>query len=200
MNQLRRSRQPGRRVVPRTRARASVSEPVGGDPRARASVSESVGGDVDARLDDPRVRALALTVGVIAVSTAAILVRVADAPALAVAWWRTGIAAVVLAPFAIRARVMPNRRQRLLLAASGLLLGAHFSLWFASLEMTTVAASTVLVSMSPVVVGAGATVALSEPPGRTTWVGLWLAVLGAAGIGAGDLNGAAIGSRALIGD
>src|SRR5918996_1679602 len=108
MNQLRRSRQPGRRAGPRTRARASVSEPVSGDRRARASDSEPVGGDVDARLDDPRVRALALTVGVVAVSTAAILVRVADAPALAVAWWRTGIAAVLLAPFAVRAGVLPN--------------------------------------------------------------------------------------------
>jgi drug/metabolite transporter (DMT)-like permease len=186
MNQLRRSRQPGRRVVPRTGARASVSEPVGGD--------------VDARLDDSRVRALALVVGVVAVSTAAILVRVADAPALALACWRTGIASVLLAPFAVRARVMPNGRQRLLLAASGLLLAAHFSLWFASLDMTTVAASSVLVSMSPVVVGAGAAVVLREPPARTTWVGLWLAVLGAAVIVAKDMSGAAAGSRALVGD
>jgi drug/metabolite transporter (DMT)-like permease len=155
---------------------------------------------MDARLEDPRVRILALAIGVVAVSAAAIIVRVADAPPLALAWWRTGIAAVLLAPFAIRARVMPNLRQRLLLAVSGLLLGAHFSLWFVSLEMTTVAASSVLVSMSPIVVGAGAAVVLREPPTRTTWVGLWLAVIGAAVIVADDLSGAATGPRALVGD
>ncbi|HSK95555.1 MAG TPA: DMT family transporter [Euzebyales bacterium] len=135
-----------------------------------------------------------------AVSTAAILVRLAAAPPLALAWWRTGIAAVVLAPFALRARVVPPGRQRVLLAASGLLLAAHFSLWFVSLELTTVAASSVLVSLSPIVVGAGSAIALGEPPSRSTWIGLVLSVLGAAVIVADDLTGAAGGPRALLGD
>jgi drug/metabolite transporter (DMT)-like permease len=166
----------------------------GSDPRPTSRAA------VDARLADPRVRALALTVGVVAVSTAAILVRLAAAPPLALASWRTGIAAVVLAPFALRARVVPPARQRLLLAVSGLLLGAHFSLWFASLELTTVAASSVLVSLSPIVVGAGSAVALGEPPGRSTWIGLALSVLGAVVIVADDLGAAAGGPRALLGD
>lgn len=168
-----------------------------GGQRDRRMVSSS---GIDARLEDPGIRALALAVGVVAVSTAAILARVADAPALALAWWRTAIAAVVLAPFAVRTRVVPGARERLLLAASGLLLGAHFSLWFASLEMTTVAASSVLVSLSPVVVGAGAAVVLREPPGRTTWMGLLLSALGAMVIVADDLGAAANGPRALLGD
>ena len=166
--------------------------PSGAPPVARAAV--------DARLADPRVRVLALTVGVIAVSTAAVLVRVAAAPALALAWWRTGIAAVVLAPFAVRTRVRPTGRQRLLLGASGLLLGAHFALWFASLELTTVAASSVLVSLSPILVGAGSALALREPPGRTAWFGLVLSVFGAVVFVADDLGGAADGPRALLGD
>jgi drug/metabolite transporter (DMT)-like permease len=153
---------------------------------------------VDARLDDPRIRALALCVGVAAVSTAAILARVADAPALALAWWRTALGAIALAPFAVRARVVPDRRQRLLLAGSGVLLATHFTLWFASLELTTVAAASLLVSMSPIVVGAGAALILREPPGRSTWVGLLLAVLGAVVIVADDVGGAS--PRALLGD
>ena len=153
---------------------------------------------VDPYLDIPWVRVAALVVGVVAVSTAAILVRAADAPALAVAWWRTAAAAVVLAPFAVRVRVVPTARQRQLLVLSGLLLGVHFTLWFASLDMTTVAASSVLVCMSPVVVGAGSALVLREPPSRMTWIGMWLAVIGAVVIVAGDLGGT--GTRALIGD
>jgi drug/metabolite transporter (DMT)-like permease len=61
-----------------------------------------------------------------------------------------------------------------------------------------VAASSVLVCMSPVVVGAGSALVLREPPNRMTWVGLWLAVIGAVVIVAGDLGGT--GSRALLGD
>jgi drug/metabolite transporter (DMT)-like permease len=158
------------------------------------------GSRVDTRLDDPRVRVAALTVGVLAVSTAAILVRVAAAPALALACWRTGIAAVVLAPFALRTGVVPARRQRYLLGLSGLLLGAHFALWFASLALTTVASSSVLVSLSPIVVGAGSALVLREPPSRTTWLGLVLSVLGAVVFVVDDLGGAAGGPRALLGD
>lgn len=153
---------------------------------------------VDVRLGDPRVRALLLVVGVLAVSSAAILARVASAPPLALAWWRTAAGAVALAPFAVRARVRVTPRGRVLLVSSGVLLAAHFWLWFASLERTTVSASAVLVSMSPVVVGAGAARLLGEAPDRRTWAGLSLTVVGAAVIVAGDLGGT--GARALAGD
>lgn len=154
---------------------------------------------IDARLDDPRVRAGALVVAVVAVSSAAILVRVADAPALAVALWRTGLGAVALAPFALRTRVLPRGRQRWLLMASGSLLAMHFALWFTALDLTTVAASSVLVAMSPLVVGAGSALLLHEPPSRSTWAGLWLAMAGAVVVAGADLDGVA-GTRALIGD
>lgn len=154
---------------------------------------------IDARLEDSRVRAAALLVGVLAVSSAAILVRVAGAPALAAAFWRTGMGGVALAPFALRTGVVPAGRQRWLLTASGALLAVHFALWFVSLDLTTVAASSVLVAMSPVVVGAGSALLLHEPPARSTWVGLLLATAGAVVIAGADLDGA-VGGRALIGD
>lgn len=152
----------------------------------------------DARLAHPRVRAALLVVGVLAVSSAAILVRLADAPAVALAWWRTALGALVLAPFALRSGVVPGRGQRPLLMASGALLAAHFWLWFQSLAHTTVASSSVLVSMSPVLVGIGAARVLGEPPDRRGWTGLCVAVLGAIVIVGGDLDGT-IG-RQLFGD
>jgi len=154
---------------------------------------------IDARLDDPRVRAWALVIGVVAVSSAAILVRVADAPALALALWRSGLGALALAPFAVRTGVVPRGRQRWLLVASGALLAIHFTLWFVSLDMTTVAASSVLVAMSPVVVGLGSAVLLHEPPARMTWAGLCLATAGAVVVAGADLAAVA-GTRALVGD
>ena len=153
---------------------------------------------VDARLEAPGPRIALLVLGVTAVSSAAVLVRIAEAPALALAWWRTAVAALALGPLALRAGVAPDRRQRALLVTSGALLAAHFWWWFSSLDRTTVAASSVLVSMSPVAVGAGAAWLLGEPPGRRTWTGLVLAVAGAVIIVADDLGGASPG--ALIGD
>ena len=144
-----------------------------------------------------------LVVGVAAVSTAAVLVRVADAPGLALAFWRCFGGAVALAPFAVRALrggVRVDGPQRRRLAASGLFLGAHFGLWISSLSFTTVASSSVLVSMSPLFVGLGAALFLGEPPSRRTWAGIGLAAAGAVAIGAADLAGAPLGGRALLGD
>lgn len=152
----------------------------------------------DERLADPRVRTALLVLGVAAVSSAAILARVAAAPALALAWWRTAAGAIALAPSAVRSGVRPPPTQRRLLVLSGTLLGVHFWWWFLSLELTTVAASAVLVSLSPVAVGVGSAWLLREPPSRRTWSGLALTVTGALAIVAGDLGGAT--PRALMGD
>lgn len=150
-----------------------------------------------------------IAVSVVAVSSAAILVRLADAHPFAVSFWRCALGAAVLAPFALRARRRARRRherwrldgrQRLQLAASGLFLGLHFALWIASLDYTTVASSAVLVAMSPLFVGAGAALFLREPPSRRAWSGIVLAVAGAVVIGAADLSVADLGRTALLGD
>ncbi|CAN5888534.1 hypothetical protein BH23ACT10_BH23ACT10_04600 [soil metagenome] len=153
---------------------------------------------VDDRLSQARVRVALLVLAVFAVSSAAVLARIAAAPALALAAWRTGAGALALAPFALRSGVIPARRERVLLIASGVLLAVHFWWWFLSLDHTSVAASAVLVSMSPVVVGAGAAWLLGEPPSRRTWFGLVLTVVGAVVIVADDVGGAS--GRALLGD
>lgn len=148
--------------------------------------------------------AAGLLVGVLAVSTSAILIRVADAPSLALAFWRCAGGAAVLAPFAVRTqRGRPGRFTRgqvRQLAGAGVLLALHFALWIPSLELTTVASATVLVTMAPVFVGIGAALFLGEAPRRRTWLGIALAVAGAAGIAAADTGGMAAGGRALLGD
>lgn len=147
--------------------------------------------------------AVGLAVGVVAVSTSAILVRVAEAPALALAFWRCALGAAALAPFAARARrgAAPlDRAQRRQLAWSGLLLALHFAAFISSLSFTTVASSVVLVTMAPLFVGVGAALFLHEPPSRRMWTGIVIATAGALVVGLADLGGAALGRRALLGD
>ena len=141
-----------------------------------------------------------MTVGVLAISTSPILIRVAAMPALALAFWRCLIGAAVLAPFASRRQVgWLDRAELARLAASGVFLAVHFALWNASLGLTTVAAATTLVSCAPLFVGLGS-VFLGEPPSGRAWAGIVLATAGAVVIGAGDAAGFGAGSDALWGD
>jgi len=142
-----------------------------------------------------------MAVGVTAISTSPILIRVAALPALALAFWRCLAGAAVLAPFAPRGTATGRltRRDLLHLAASGVFLAAHFALWNASLGLTTVAAATTLVSSAPLFVGLGS-VFLGEPPGGLAWAGIVLATVGAVVIGAGDAAGFGAGPDALAGD
>lgn len=139
--------------------------------------------------------------GIVAVSTAATLIRVADAPALAIAAYRMVFASLVAVPGALlvtRGRPGVERRDdRLRLALSGALLAAHFALWIASLERTTVASSVVLVTTSPLWVGLAAPFVLGERVSRHLYAGIGLAFVGAAVIGGGDL---VLGEDALVGD
>ena len=158
-----------------------------------------------------------LTVGVVAVSFAAILARIAMgedpqvasarpgyAPALAVAFWRTALGAVALAPLAWRAQrrhaVRLEPRHHRLLLASGAFLGAHFALFQGSLALTTVASAVTLVTVSPTFVALGAWWFLQEPTDRRTWAGMAVTIVGAVVIGVADLTALDLGPRALVGD
>lgn len=157
-----------------------------------------------------------LLLGVMAVSTSAILSRIAMgddpavatatagyAPALAVAFWRTTVGAAVLAPFAWRAQRAAGRlgrRRARQLAASGGMLGLHFALFLGSLALTTVASSVTLVTMSPIFVAVGAWWFLGEPSSRRTVAGMGVTMLGAVVIGVADAGTIELGGTALLGD
>ena len=150
----------------------------------------------------PVLVALGLTVGVLAVSTSSILIRVADAPALSLSFWRCALGAVALAPFAWRARQAQgplDAAQRRQLLAAGLFLAAHFAAFISSLSFTTVASAAALVTTAPLFVGAGAAIFLREPPSRRTWLGLSVAMLGAIGLAVADLQGGSA-QQPLLGD
>jgi drug/metabolite transporter (DMT)-like permease len=144
-----------------------------------------------------------LLVAVSAMSWAGPLVRLTDAPALAVAAWRLVLAAAPLAGVLLWRRWRHGRwpelrrRDAALAAVAGVLLALHFWSWIESLELTTVASSVVLVSMQPLFVAILSALLLAELPTRRQWAGIGLALAGAVVIGWGDI---AVGGTALLGD
>ncbi|GAB6063010.1 DMT family transporter [Deferrisoma palaeochoriense] len=138
-----------------------------------------------------------LTGGVGVISTAAILIRLCEAPSLAIAAYRLGIAAALLVAYDLwRTRRLPPRSAWPWFGAAGVCLAAHFALWIASLRYTTVAASVVLVTTNPLFVALFAWL-LGEPPDRRTLAGIGLGLAGAGLIGWGDFGG---GTEPLLGD
>ena len=135
---------------------------------------------------------LALTFGILAVSTASIFIRLAQAhaPSLVIAAGRLTLATLILAPIAWsqkRAELAAlSRRQVGLALLSGFFLALHFATWITSLEYTTVASSVVLVSTVPLWVALLSPFTLKEPVTRLVLVGMVLALLGGAIVGVSD--------------
>jgi drug/metabolite transporter (DMT)-like permease len=147
---------------------------------------------------------LSLGVGIVAISFASIFIRFAQdegVPSLSIAAWRLIIASVVLFPYAWATRRDEIRsltgREWGLLLVSGLFLGLHFATWIASLALTSVASSVVLVSMGPVFVGLGSWLFLRERPSLALGAGIVLAAAGSVIISSGDLGQ---GKDQLLGD
>ncbi len=156
-----------------------------------------------ARTFSPAVVTGGLLLGVVAVSSAAILVRIAAAPAIALSFWRTFGGAAVLGPFGLRnRRGLPPLQgsTRWAIVASGLFLALHFALFIGSISFTTVASAVTLATASPLFVALGSARFLGEPPSRRTWIGLALALFGALAIGFADASDLELAGRALLGD
>jgi drug/metabolite transporter (DMT)-like permease len=98
-----------------------------------------------------------LFVGVLCVSTGSIFARIAEAPPLAISAYRAGLAGILLLPFAFALSLEEFKKLKLsdwcLGASAGGFLTLHFYTWISSFELTTVAASVVLVTTNPVWVG-----------------------------------------------
>jgi len=142
-----------------------------------------------------------LILGVAAVSTSAPMIRLADAPPLAVAFYRNLFAAALLLPLAVarhrdELRALGRRRAGALLLAGGFL-AVHFAAWIPSVTLTTVAASTVLVTSQPVWAAAGSRLLFGERIPRSAVLGIAVALAGAVLISGADF---AVSARAFAGD
>jgi drug/metabolite transporter (DMT)-like permease len=136
--------------------------------------------------------ALVLTIGILAVSTASLFIRKAqaEAPSLVIAAYRLTLASLVLVPLAWRWYRHELRRLEPVdwrwAIASGVFLALHFATWITSLEYTTIASSVVLVSTSPLWVALAAWLLLRERLARLSVVGLVVAMVGVAVVSLSD--------------
>ena len=149
-----------------------------------------------------------LALALLGISFAGPLVRLSHAHALAIAAWRLGFSLIIIAVFLVATGTWRqwrrlSGRDLAISVAAGVLLAIHFWTWNASIALTTVAASVVLVNTQPVVVALLSAFWLREPPSRTQWLGIAIAMFGAFVVVAPDVvqsGGLLMGQRAMLGD
>ncbi|WP_027964880.1 DMT family transporter [Halalkalibacillus halophilus] len=97
---------------------------------------------------------IAIAIGVVAVSTSAIFVRLADAPSSIVANYRLLLAVLIMLPYVLWKHREDfkhiSKQDWYYSTLAGVFLALHFILWFESLNHTSVASSVVLVTTQPI--------------------------------------------------
>jgi drug/metabolite transporter (DMT)-like permease len=141
------------------------------------------------------------------VSLSGPLVRLSQSSALVVASWRLGFSLIIIAIALVitgewRALRKVSGRELAIAVMAGIMLALHFWSWNASVKLTSVAASVVLVNTQPIVVALLSVFWLREAPTRRQWIGIAIAMMGALIVaspdlqrGMGDQSG-----RAMLGD
>lgn len=152
--------------------------------------------------DSRFVLSAALTTAVIAISFAAIFIRLSSAPSIIIAFYRLFFSLFILVPHLL----VRWRDIRLLktsdligMAGSGFFLAGHFYLWISSLQYAPVAVSVVLVSVHPVLVAVAGYLFLGDAIPKRFFTSMALVLAGTAAIAAESLTGFAEGSTELRG-
>ena len=150
-----------------------------------------------------------LAVGLVAISFGASLARYAQGyglPSLAIAALRLGLAALLVTPVALwQSRYALSRltRQQIMLAlGAGFFLALHFASWISSLEYTSVASSTALVTTNLLWIGLASFLLFGHRPNRLMSLGIIVSLTGSALVFWSDhaRGDAASGSDPLLGN
>ncbi|NMB99477.1 MAG: DMT family transporter [Thermoanaerobaculaceae bacterium] len=140
-----------------------------------------------------------LVIGLIATSFPAIFVRLADANALTISFYRNFLASLFILPLALfhfkKLGDYSALSPRIILAS--LFLAFHFYCWNASLKLTTVASSLVIVATQPIWSALLGVVFLKEKISLRGFLSVFIAVSGVCAIAFLDIGK---GSENLLGD
>jgi drug/metabolite transporter (DMT)-like permease len=144
---------------------------------------------------------LPIAIGVIAVSMSAIFVKLANADAGVIAFYRMLFSVLIMAPiffwkYTKELKILTKRDWTFSFIA-GIFLAFHFILWFESLNYTSVASSTVLVTLQPLFAFAGTYFFFKERLSVKTILSGLIAIGGCILISWGDFR---ISGSALYGD
>ncbi|WP_459500785.1 DMT family transporter [Bacillus sp. C1] len=144
--------------------------------------------------------ALPLAISIIAISFAAVFVKMSSAPSSILSMYRLWIIVLFMLPIVWKKREEFRRIQKRdwwFLIGSGFFLALHFLLWFASLKYTTVASSTIILALQPIVSLVGGFFLFKERTTYSAIATMGIAILGVMCIGWGDLG---LSKQAIIGD
>lgn len=142
-----------------------------------------------------------IIIGVISVSLSAIFVKLSSADAGVIAFYRMLFSILIMLPWFLKKysneiKVL-SKRDWLFSSIAGVFLSFHFILWFESLNYTSVASSTVLVTMQPLFAFIGTYLFFKEKITLQTFIAGGIAILGSVLISWGDFQ---ISGTALYGD
>lgn len=145
---------------------------------------------------------LAIIIGVISVSTSAVLVKLAvQAPAPIIAYYRLLFAVLLMSPLIIAKYrhefKLVEKRDWISSIFAGIFLACHFILWFESLNYTSVTSSVVLVTLQPIFAFLGTFLFFKERFSYGTVISMIIALFGSIIISWGDFQ---ISGAALFGD
>lgn len=144
---------------------------------------------------------LVLPLGLLALSTASILIKICEAPPLIIAAYRLTISALVLVLLALpRIRQDFSKLKKREIAAAilaGAFLCFHFAFWITSLKYTSVASSVIFVTTNPIFVALASIFLLHERVPPLLFLAILIAVFGGIIIGWGDWDK---GQESLYGD
>ena len=130
---------------------------------------------------------VALSIGLLAVSVSAILIRLCASAPTAIAFWRLVAAGLVFVLWtALRGKGGIDKHDFRLSALSGLFLGAHFYLWITALFMTSINSSVVLLATQPLIALILQFVFHKIGASRRNIISLSAGILGAAILAHGD--------------
>jgi len=139
--------------------------------------------------------------GVIFVSFSSILIRLSDAPSLAIATYRLAFTVLMIAPSVLikkRREIRSISPKALILSVlSGGFLALHFATWISSLKYTSIASSTVLVNTHTIFIVLGSYLILKE---KTTIKHLACMAVAAGGSMMISLGDYSLGSNVVYGD
>ena len=141
---------------------------------------------------------LLLTISIIAISFAAIFVKWSEAPSTVISMYRMFLACILLLPIIIMKRnefVKLTKKEWLFLFVAGVFLALHFALWFESLKLTTVASSTIILSLQPIIALIGGYFLFKERTNVLTLLTIGISMIGVVMVGWGDF---ALNSKSVI--
>ena len=142
-----------------------------------------------------------IIIGVISISLSAIFVKLAEAESGVIAFYRMLFSVLIMSPlFFLKYKhelKSLNKKDWLFTSVAGVFLAFHFILWFESLNYTSVASSTVLVTLQPIFALAGTYLFFKEKISVKAIVATVVAISGSVLIAWGDFK---ISGDAFYGD